>query len=114
MVGVSTLLQVPSICLTVLYGHGGLGVVIGAEHVPDAVKYVPGGQGRGVSIFTQEPSGCLVVPNGHEGRGVVGVAQIPELVKYVPGGHVCAVVVGLGLRQLPSVCSIVPYGHDGR
>lgn len=60
-------------------------MVIGAEHIPDVVKYVPGGQGRGVvgvSILAHEPSGCLTVPNGHEGRGVVvGVEHIPEAVK---------------------------------
>lgn len=66
------------------YGHDGR-IVVGVEHVPDAVRYVPGGHGRGVvdiSTRAQVPSSCLTVPNGQEGLAVVvGFEQIPEPVK---------------------------------
>lgn len=74
----------PSACLTVPKGQEGLAVVVGVEQVPEAVKYVPGGQGLGVvgvSMLTQYPPGCLTVPTGQGCFGVDGVEQIPEDVK---------------------------------
>lgn len=85
-------------------GHDGREVV-GGEQYPDAVKYVPGGHGRGVEVTTirlQEPSGCRCVPYGQDGLGVVGVEQIPDPVKKVPGGHDSGVAVVSILIQLPS------------
>lgn len=38
VVEISILLQVPSCCLTVPNGQVGCAVVVGVEHVPDAVK----------------------------------------------------------------------------
>lgn len=91
-------------------------MVDGEAQDPEGVKYVPGGQGRGVveiSFLAHVPSNCLIVPNGHAGIGVgVGAEQIPDAVRYVPGGQGRGVDIST-LMQLPSYFLSVPNGHGG-
>lgn len=106
--------QLPSAFLIVPKGQAG---VVGAEHIPELVRYVPGGQGRGVveiSSLLQLPSGCLTVSYGHGGLGLVeGVEQIPGAVKYVPGGQGRGVDGVSITAHPPSACLTKPNGQGG-